>query len=97
MGTLRLGLCRSPMGSWPTVSRGPAPGHAHLAARPGAIDAWRLYLYFESVGVAQVEVDGTIYDVGHRPMRRLLDALEAEGMLRRVDLPSGDGSTLGVA
>jgi hypothetical protein len=83
--------------SFTHVQLGHVNAHVHLAARPGAIDAWRLYLYFESVGVAQVELDGTIYDVGHRPMRRLLDALEAEGMLRRVDLPSGDGSTLEIA
>jgi len=63
--------------------------YQHLATHPGAIDAWRLFLYLESIDVARVDLDGAMYEVEYRPLERLLQELEAEGTLRRVIWPGG--------
>jgi hypothetical protein len=59
--------------------------HVAMVDLPGAVDAWRLYLYFDSVGVQELAYCGRAFVIdGETHVQELLEKMEALGVVRAV-------------
>lgn len=57
--------------------------HVGLADYPGAIDAWRIYVYLDSVGVQEMMYRGESFAIDGEPnVARMLKKMAAAGTLR---------------
>jgi hypothetical protein len=59
--------------------------HVAMVALPGAIDAWRLFLYFDSIGIQELAYRGRTFVIdGEGNVQSLLEEMAALGVVRSV-------------